>query len=284
MAVNNNEKINLFNGFTLDVARGCVTRSGEPVHLRPQTYEVLKYLVENRDHLVSKDKLIEEVWKGRAVTDGSLGKCIEEVREALGPDGAQYVRNVRGRGYIFDTGIEEPEEAKALSTRSEQIDVVRVTVEEHEEIADLNGPQTPRALVLPRSVNRSKTAVIAAAGVLVLFIAAFVGYRFFSSRASAPASIKSVAVLPFQNESGNADIEYLSDGMSESLINGLSRFSQLSVKARSSVIRYRGKEIEPQKVAADLSVEAILTGRVVQRSDNLTLYLSLIDGRTGNQI
>ena len=73
------ERIHLFNGLTLDLARGCVIRAGEPIHLRPQSYEVLKYLAENKGRLISKDKLIEEVWKGRAVTDGSLGKCIEEL-------------------------------------------------------------------------------------------------------------------------------------------------------------------------------------------------------------
>src|SRR5439155_6617444 len=96
------EKVQLFEGFALDTARGCVLHGDEKVHLRPQSYEVLKYLVENRGHLISKDRLIEEVWHGRAVTDGSLGKCIEEVREALGENSKNYVRNVRGRGYIFD--------------------------------------------------------------------------------------------------------------------------------------------------------------------------------------
>src|SRR5882724_8846801 len=86
----NNERVNLFNGFTLDLARGCLLHADRPVHLRPQSYEVLKYLVENKGYLISKDKLIEEVWQGRAVTDGSLGKCIEEVREALGPEARQY--------------------------------------------------------------------------------------------------------------------------------------------------------------------------------------------------
>src|SRR5262245_50634097 len=96
------DRIHLFGEFMLDLARGCLTRSGQPVHLRPQSYEVLKYLVENKGRLISKDKLIEEVWHGRAVTDGSLGKCIEEVRQALGLEGRQHLRNVRGRGYILD--------------------------------------------------------------------------------------------------------------------------------------------------------------------------------------
>src|SRR5215468_423845 len=104
MAAMSEDTIHLFGEFDLDIARGCLTRSGHPMHLRPQSYDVLKYLAENNGRLISKDKLIEHVWQGRAVTDGSLGKCIEEVRDALGPDARQYLRTVRGRGYIFDNG------------------------------------------------------------------------------------------------------------------------------------------------------------------------------------
>ena len=279
-----NNRIHLFEDFALDLTRGSLVRDDEPVHLRPQTYEVLKYLVEHRGQLISKDKLIEDVWQGRAVTDGSLSKCIEELRAALGASSMEYVRNVRGRGYIFEAGVQEPNEHRALSTRSEQIDVVTVTIEEHEERPDLSVPRAlPLRLPATRPINRWKIAAIAAS-VLVLAIGGFAGYRFFSNRTAAGPSIKSIAVLPFRNESGSPDVEYLSEGMTESLINDLSRISSLSVKARSSVFRYRGKEIEPQKVAGELSVQAIVNGRVVQRGDDLTLYLSLIDGATGNQI
>ena len=88
--------------------------------------------------------------------------------------------------------------------------------------------------------------------------------------------------MPFVNESGNADVEYLSDGMTETLINSLSQIPNLSVKARSSVFRYKGKEIDPKKIAAELNVQAILTGRVIQRGDQLTLNLELIDAQTEN--
>jgi DNA-binding winged helix-turn-helix (wHTH) protein len=105
----NIEKIHLYQEFTLDLARGCLLRAGQPIHLRPQSYEVLRYLAENKGRLISKDQLIDEVWQGRAVTDGSLGKCIEEVRQALGESARSYVRNVRGRGYIFNPPGDQPD-------------------------------------------------------------------------------------------------------------------------------------------------------------------------------
>src|SRR5437667_2381550 len=98
-----------------------------------------------------------------------------------------------------------------------------------------------------------------AAGVAVLLLAAIAfGYWFYDHRASSLAQIESIAVLPFVNASGNAEVEYLSDGMTELLINSLSQLPKLSVKARSSVFRYKGKEVEPQEVAAQLSGQAIL--------------------------
>ena len=284
MAIDN-DRINLFNGFTLDLARGCVLHEGCEVHLRPQSYEVIKYLVENKSHLISKDKLIEEVWKGRAVTDGALGKCIEEVRGALGPDAPQYVRNVRGRGYIFDSGLEERGD-ETLSTRSEQIDVVRVVVEDEEESDEIRASLSPAA-VLPRGFKQRsgwRNGALVAAGLVVIVSAAVIGYRFSTSRPSNSALVRSIAVLPFTNESGNPEVEYLSDGVTESLINHMSQLPGVKVIARSSSFKYKGKEFDPKEVARSLGVEAIMTGRVLQRGDNLLVSAELVDARDGTQV
>ena len=107
-------------------------------------------------------------------------------------------------------------------------------------------------------------------------------YFYFSSNAH--TAIGSIAVMPFVNESGNAELEYLSDGMTETLISSLSQLPNLNVKARSSVFRYKGKDANPQKVGKELNVQAILNGRVVQRGDLLTLSLELIDAETENVI
>ena len=97
-------------------------------------------------------------------------------------------------------------------------------------------------------------------------------------------AIQSIAVMPFVNESGNTDLEYLSDGMTETLINNLSQLPNLSVKARSTVFHYKGKGATSQQVGSELSVQAVLNGRVTQRSDQLTVSLELVDARTGDQI
>ncbi|MCA1625242.1 MAG: protein kinase, partial [Acidobacteria bacterium] len=136
-------------------------------------------------------------------------------------------------------------------------------------------------------VNEIKSHKIGlAVGLTVLLLASIgLGYWFFFNRSTnTKAQIESIAVLPFVNESGNADNEYLSDGMTESLIGSLSQIPKLNVKARSSVFRYKGKEIDLQKIAQELSVQAILTGRVIQRGEQLILNLELVDARNENAI
>ena len=127
---------------------------------------------------------------------------------------------------------------------------------------------------------KSKWWLFGVLGLLAL-VGGLFGYKYF-----APASkqIESIAVMPFVNESGNADNDYLSDGMTETLIGSLSQLPNLNVKARSSVFRYKGKEIDPKKIASELNVRAILTGRVVQRGEQLRLSLELIDANTENVI
>src|SRR5258705_585632 len=127
--------------------------------------------------------------------------------------------------------------------------------------------------------KQHKLVLVVALFLLVGGVAALGLY--LRSRTNAVA-IESSAVMPFVNESGNADVEYLSDGMTDTLINSLSQIANLNVKARSSVFRYKGKEIDPKKIAAELNVQAILTGRVDQRGDQLTLNLELMDAQTEN--
>lgn len=107
----------------------------------------------------------------------------------------------------------------------------------------------------------------------------FFGYRYYFS----PPQIRSIAVMPFVNVGADPELEYMADGMTESLINGLSQLSQLSVKGRSFVFRYKGKDVDPRTIAADLNVQALLNGRIVRRGDSIDVSLDLVDARTGDQ-
>jgi len=138
--------------------------------------------------------------------------------------------------------------------------------------SELSKPKSRRTTIMIAVIL---TAVIAAGSVILV--------NSYRSRNSAN-SIQSIAVMPFVNESGNAEFEYLSDGMTETLINSLSQLPNLSVKARSTVFHYKGKGATAQQVGTELSVQAVLSGRVTQHADELTLSLELVDARTGDQI
>lgn len=127
-------------------------------------------------------------------------------------------------------------------------------------------------------------AVGAVMGLVVIGVLVIAAGRYlYLSRPSTPV-IQSIAVMPFVNDSGNADNEYLSDGMTETLISSLSQLPNLSVKARSSVFRYKGKVTDSKTIGRELNVQAILNGRVVQRGDQLTLSLELVNAQTENVI
>jgi TolB-like protein/Tfp pilus assembly protein PilF/predicted Ser/Thr protein kinase len=123
-------------------------------------------------------------------------------------------------------------------------------------------------------------AIAAVAAVLIALAASVVYFGGFRSQ----DAIDSVAVLPFVNGSGHPDNEYLSDGLTESLISRLSRVSTLRVTARSTAFRYKGAEVDPQKIGQDLGVRAVLSGRLLQRDGALVVRTELMDVDTGAQL
>ena len=119
--------------------------------------------------------------------------------------------------------------------------------------------------------------------VVVLLIAAGAGVWYWHSKASAP-QIESIAVIPFTNVGGNADADLLSDGLTESLIASLAHVPQLKVKSRNSVFRYKGKDVDIQKVGKELTVDALLTGRVVQHGDMIQVSADLTNVQDNTEI
>ena len=130
-------------------------------------------------------------------------------------------------------------------------------------------------------MKRHKLTVGLVAIVLAVGIAALIYY--LRSR-SAEVPIDSIAVLPFVNATGDPNMEYLSDGITESIINSLSQLPNLGVIARSSVFRYKGRDTEAQTIGNELKVRAVLTGRVVQRGDNLAISVELVDTSNNHQL
>ena len=131
-------------------------------------------------------------------------------------------------------------------------------------------------------IKNNKRAVLLALLAVASIGAAMVAGLVYFSRGQ--RSIHSVAVLPLANAAGDPEAEYLSDGITESLINSLSQVPGLRVMSRSSVFRYKGTQVDPRAVGRDLGVEAVLTGRVTQRGDSLNISVELVDARDNTHI
>ena len=135
--------------------------------------------------------------------------------------------------------------------------------------------------VQPQPWWRAKWALAGGGSALAAMLLVALWFAVFRGQGGA---IDSVAVLPFVNASTDPDTEYLSDGIAETLIGQLSAIPRLKVMARSTVSRYRGNKIDPQQVGRDLNVRAILTGKVSQRGDTLTISMELMNVRDGSEL
>jgi eukaryotic-like serine/threonine-protein kinase len=132
---------------------------------------------------------------------------------------------------------------------------------------------------------------IASTIILILGASAFFIFHSLRTRPTALESVsnpavlqKSVAVLPFENQNRDPEIDYLSDGITESIIHSLSQLSQLKVMARSTVFQYKGKEVDPRKVGHDLGVGSVLVGRLLRQGDNLTIQTELLNVSDGTEL
>ena len=139
---------------------------------------------------------------------------------------------------------------------------------------------------MPRPPRRLKSPYAMAATVAILLLLIVGLYLVIGRNKAAPATanINSVAVLPFANMSGDPNMDYLSDGLTDSLINNLSQLPDIKVIGRSSVFRYKGKVADVHAVGRDLSVQAVLSGRIVEQAGDLVIYVDLEDARDRHHI
>lgn len=152
--------------------------------------------------------------------------------------------------------------------------------------ARVTATSAPLAAARPR--QQRTAAMVTAAGVLVLLLLLFGfnvgGLRERLWRALGSGRIHSIAVLPFANASTDQNLEYLSDGITEGIINSLAQLSNVRVKSRSTVFAYKGQQSDPQKIGRELDVQAVLLGRVTQRGETLNIQVDLVNVGDGSQI
>jgi TolB-like protein/DNA-binding winged helix-turn-helix (wHTH) protein/Tfp pilus assembly protein PilF len=253
-----------FGPFRLEPNERKLLRGNEIVELTPKAFDTLLLLVRNSGHLLEKDKLISMLWPETFVEEGSLSNNIFLLRKALGENPA-YIETVPRRGYRFVGAVRQFPQAATT---------------QGEEPPEVGAPSTASFLAKTRRLRRSRAAL----GIAAVFLLAALAAGWFYKFAAREEAIDSLAVLPFVNASADPNTEYLSDGITESLINSLSQLPHLKVMSRDSAFRYKGKETDAQTVGRELGVRAIFKGRVTPRGDTLNISAALIDARDSRHI
>jgi TolB-like protein len=225
----------LFADHTLDTELRELRRGSTPVAVEPQVFDLLVYLLRNRDRVACNDDLFASVWGGRIVTNSTLASRINAARRAIGDNGSEQrlIRTIARKGHRF---------VGAVRTRPQ-----------HDEPANAAGP--PR-----REFQQA------------------------SRLALPPSDRPAIAVLPFVNMSGEPEQEYFADGISEDLIEGLSKLRWFFVIARSSSFTYKGKAVHLKQVAEQLGVRYVVEGSVRKSGDRVRITAQLNDVATGSQL
>jgi len=209
------------DGVEIDTSRFCLTRDGQERHLRQQTFQVLIYLLEQRERLVTKDELIGHVWRDTAVTDNALEQCLAEIRKVLGDDSRnpRFIKTIPRAGYRF---IGKVEEAKP-----------RVSEKPVE-----SQPVAPaKVWIGKRAMLISSAIILIVATVTTIYLIRQRRSLQLLSTVTLPqtAGKRSVAVMFFDNQSGSADLDWLREGLSDMLITDLSRSKNLTILSRQQL-------------------------------------------------
>ena len=217
----------LFEEFVLDTDKRELRRGADVVSVAPQVFDVLDYLIQNRERVVSKDDLVTAIWEGRIISDAALTTCLKAVRSVIGDsgEGQRLIKTLPRKGFRFVGRVQEEQRPGRTLDGETPLE-----------------PPRP-ALALPDK--------------------------------------PSIAVLAFTNMSGDPGQDYFSDGITEDIITGLSRFSELFVIARNSSFQYKGKSPDIRQVGRELGVRYVLEGSIRRAGDRVRISAQLIDTVTG---
>ncbi|HEX8895632.1 MAG TPA: tetratricopeptide repeat protein, partial [Terriglobales bacterium] len=270
-----------FRAFRLDTANQCLWRGQERVAIPPKPYDMLRYLVENPDRLVTQDEFLEKLWPETYVNPELIRKYILDIRKILGdrPDKPEFIETVTKRGYRFIAQVVDDSAAEPANLNRSDATTARAKEQSQEhEAVRFEHQRSPLKRSLWKFVFLPLLAVVAAAGIGREFRLARNGLNLPSS------NNPSIAVLPFADMSPAKDQEYFSDGLSEQLIHELAKVSGLKVVGRSSAFQFKGKNQDLREVGRKLGVANVLEGSVHREGNHVRITAELIKADDGFQL
>jgi DNA-binding winged helix-turn-helix (wHTH) protein/TolB-like protein/Flp pilus assembly protein TadD len=253
-----------FADVVVEPDRYCVVKAGVSKKLTPRAFEVLSYLIENRERVVDKQELFEQIWKDSLVSDNALTRAIKEIRQVIGDnaDAPSFIETVPKRGYRF---IAELSNSPSENTGAQDTELV----EGGEEPAD-------------RGVNRK--IVVVAIG-LVSALALVLVFWWKSWPVESVTEIpRTIAVLPFKPLAANHRDEAFELGMADSLITRLGNLRRIIVRPTGAIRKYSSLDQDPIAAGREQRVDAVLEGSLHREGDKVRVTARLIDTRDGSSL
>jgi TolB-like protein/DNA-binding winged helix-turn-helix (wHTH) protein/tetratricopeptide (TPR) repeat protein len=259
-----------FDGFELDLCAGELRKHGVKLRLRGQPVHVLEILLERAGDVVTREELQSRIWSADTFVnfDHSLHNAIARIREVLG-DSAEtprYIETLPRRGYRYIGPLEYIDPPGPGGT-------VEPVIQRPDAVPDE---------ARKRSVVSVRGALVFVA-LLTLGLAAWTGWRFVRGTAAVPP-IRSIAVLPLSNLSGDLSEDYFADGMTDQLITDLAKIGSLRVISRTSVMQYKGTRKSLPAIARELNVDAIVEGSVIRSGERVRVTAQLLRAPTDQHI
>jgi len=263
-----------FGDFTLDQSRYRLQREERTLRLEKRPMELLFLLVEKRGELVTREEVADRLW-GTTVfvdIDQSINTAIRKVRLVLrdDPDKPRFIETIVGKGYRFAAPVMVNGAATAAATTG----------------SSANHRPAPLSSAMPALAsteqNRKRPSLFklltSVAAVLVILASGWLAIYIRRARSAARPVIKSLAVLPLKNLSGDPRQEYLADGMTEALISRLSGIHSLRVISRTSAMLFKDSKLSLPEIARMLQVDAVVEGSVIRQGNRIRVTAQLIRG------
>jgi len=263
-----------FGQFVLDPGRRTLSRADSPVSLTPKAFDVLLFLTQNPNRLVTKEELLRAVWGDTFVEEGNLAQYVWHLRKALGDtsENPRLIVTIARKGYQFTMDVTAADAGAVVKDQAVQVSAESSLANTQSHIESRGDKTISRA---PKHWQKVSALV---ASTLILVAAAYASWRHFAGATPRPSQKIMIAVLPFENLTGDPNKEYLADGLTEETISQLSRLSpeRLGVISRTSVMGYKHKNERPDQIGRDLSVQYLLEISLRESGNLMRLTTQLI--------
>jgi TolB-like protein/DNA-binding winged helix-turn-helix (wHTH) protein/Tfp pilus assembly protein PilF len=272
-----------FGQFALDSRKRAVSRADSPVSLTPKAFDVLLFLVQNPNRLVTKDELLQAVWGDTFVEEGNLTQYIYYLRKALGENSedARLIVTIARKGYQFTADVTVAEAADTAKQAAVQVSIAESSLADTQPALESSADEA-----LPKAQKHWRKAAVVGAFAVLLVVVCFASWRHLGG-VTPPRSQKIVlAVLPFENLTGDPNKQYLADGLTEETISQLGRLNpeRLGVIARTSVMGYKHKDVRLDQIGRDLSAQYVLENSLQESGNHIRLTAQLIQVKDQTQL